>query len=153
MPNSTTEIQHSKSDGRIGYRRFWAPCATHMTESTKIAIDLAKRVFPVHFVDPEIGAIRNKTPESAKLIPFFTNCPRSRVAMEMDRADKQSLRPPYGPIPEWTILLLPLHSGGCCEPLIVVARHLLAFLAVCTDTADVRHKHTWLTWHIGTEVP
>ena len=28
MPNSTAEIQHSKSDGRIGYRRFWAPWAT-----------------------------------------------------------------------------------------------------------------------------
>ncbi|SOE56331.1 hypothetical protein SAMN05446635_1051 [Burkholderia sp. OK233] len=62
-------------------------------EPTKIAIDLAKRVFLVHFVDPEIGAIRSKTPKRAKLIPFFTNCPRSRVALEMDRADKQSLRP------------------------------------------------------------
>jgi len=51
-------------------------------EPTTIAIDLATRVFQVHFVDPETGAIHSKVLKRAQLVPFFANRTRSRVVME-----------------------------------------------------------------------
>jgi len=51
-------------------------------EPTTIAIDLATRVFQVHFVDPETGAIHSKVLKRAQLVPFFSNRTRSRVVME-----------------------------------------------------------------------
>jgi len=51
-------------------------------EPTTIAIDLATRVFQVHFVDPETGAIHSKVLNRAQLVPFFSNRTRSRVVME-----------------------------------------------------------------------
>jgi len=46
-------------------------------EPMTIAIDLAKRVFQIHFVDPATGAIQR-----AHLVPFFANRPASRIVME-----------------------------------------------------------------------
>jgi transposase len=51
-------------------------------EPTTIAIDLATRVFQVHFVDPETGAIHSKVLKRAQLVPFFANRSRSQVVME-----------------------------------------------------------------------
>jgi len=51
-------------------------------EPTTIAIDLATRVFQVHFVDPDTGIIHSKVLKRAQLIPFFANRPCSRVVME-----------------------------------------------------------------------
>jgi transposase len=51
-------------------------------EPTTIAIDLATRVFQVHFVDSETGAIHSKVLKRAQLVPFFANRARSRVVME-----------------------------------------------------------------------
>ncbi|MDR7009823.1 transposase [Paraburkholderia strydomiana] len=51
-------------------------------EPTTIAIDLAKRVFQIHYVDPETGAIHSKVLRRAQLVPFFANRPASRVVME-----------------------------------------------------------------------
>jgi transposase len=47
-----------------------------------IAIDLATRVFHIHFVDSETGAIHTKALKRAQLLPFFANRPVSRVVME-----------------------------------------------------------------------
>ena len=44
-------------------------------ESTTIAIDLAKRVFQIHYVDPQTGAIYSKALKRAQLVPFFANRP------------------------------------------------------------------------------
>lgn len=35
-------------------------------EPTTIAVDLAKRVFQIHFVDPATGAIHSKVPSSCR---------------------------------------------------------------------------------------
>jgi transposase len=51
-------------------------------EPTIIAIDLATRVFQIHFVDSDTGAIHNKALKRAQLLPFFANRPVSRVVME-----------------------------------------------------------------------
>ncbi|WP_338927615.1 IS110 family transposase (plasmid) [Mycetohabitans endofungorum] len=51
-------------------------------EPTTIAIDLAKRVFQIHYVDPASGAIHSKVLKRAQLVPFFANRPASRVVME-----------------------------------------------------------------------
>ena len=51
-------------------------------EPTTIAIDLATRVFQVHFVDPETGAIHSKVLKRAQLVPFFANRSRCRIVME-----------------------------------------------------------------------
>ncbi len=51
-------------------------------EPTIIATDLATRVFQIHYVDPESGAIHSKTLKRAQLVPFFSNRPASRVVME-----------------------------------------------------------------------
>lgn len=51
-------------------------------EPTIIAIDLAKRVFQIHYVEPETGAIYSKVLKRAQLAPFFANRPASRVVME-----------------------------------------------------------------------
>ncbi|MCO4880151.1 hypothetical protein VOI32_08870 [Paraburkholderia caribensis] len=51
-------------------------------EPTTIAIDLAKRVFQIHYVEPDTGTIRSKVLKRAQLVPFFANWPASRVVME-----------------------------------------------------------------------
>ncbi|MGQ7935475.1 IS110 family transposase [Paraburkholderia sp. D1E] len=51
-------------------------------EPTTIAIDLAKRVFQVHFAEPETGVIHSKVLKRAQLKPFFANRARCRVVME-----------------------------------------------------------------------
>jgi transposase len=51
-------------------------------EPTIIAIDLAKRVFQIHYVEPQTGAIHSKVLKRAQLVPFFANRPASRVVME-----------------------------------------------------------------------
>lgn len=51
-------------------------------EPTTIAIDLAKRVFQIHFVDPATGAIHSKVLKRAQLVPFFANRPSSHVVMQ-----------------------------------------------------------------------
>ncbi|MFM0633046.1 transposase, partial [Paraburkholderia xenovorans] len=51
-------------------------------EPTIIAIDLATRVFQIHFVDSDTGAIHTKALKRAQLIPFFANRPVARVVME-----------------------------------------------------------------------
>ena len=51
-------------------------------EPSTIAIDLAKRVFQIHYVEPETGAIHSKVLKRAQLVPFFANRPASRVVME-----------------------------------------------------------------------
>lgn len=51
-------------------------------EPTTIAIDLATRVFQVHFVDPETNAIHSKVLKRAQLVPFFANRSRCRIVME-----------------------------------------------------------------------
>lgn len=51
-------------------------------EPTTIAIDLAKRVFQIHYVEPENGTIHSKVLKRAQLVPFFANRPASRVVME-----------------------------------------------------------------------
>jgi transposase len=51
-------------------------------EPTTIAIDLAKRVFQVHFVEPETGVIHSKVLKRTQLKPFFANRARCRIVME-----------------------------------------------------------------------
>lgn len=51
-------------------------------EPMTIAIDLAKRVFQIHYVDPVTGAIYSKALKRAQLVPFFANRPASRVVIE-----------------------------------------------------------------------
>jgi transposase len=51
-------------------------------EPTIIAIDLAKRVFQLHYVEPETGAIHSKVLKRAQLVPFFANRSSIRVVME-----------------------------------------------------------------------
>ncbi len=51
-------------------------------EPTIIAIDLATRVFQIHFVDSDTGAIHSKVLKRAQLLPYFANRPASRVVME-----------------------------------------------------------------------
>ncbi|MGT2509360.1 IS110 family transposase [Cupriavidus basilensis] len=53
-----------------------------MEPTTVVAIDLAKHIFQVHFVEPETGAIRSKPIRRAQLLPFFANLPPSRIVME-----------------------------------------------------------------------
>ncbi|WP_338911155.1 IS110 family transposase [Mycetohabitans rhizoxinica] len=50
-------------------------------EPTTIAIDLAKRVFQIHFVDTD-GTIRSKALKRAQMLPFFANRPAARIVME-----------------------------------------------------------------------
>ncbi|CAG9241853.1 transposase [Burkholderia diffusa] len=50
-------------------------------EPTTIAIDLAKRVFQIPFVDPD-GTIHSTVLKRAQMLPFFANRPASRVVME-----------------------------------------------------------------------
>jgi transposase len=65
------------------YRFRWGiPLRRKLMEPTIIAIDLAKSVFQVHFVEPDTGAIRSKMLKRAQLIPFFANRARCRVVME-----------------------------------------------------------------------
>jgi len=49
---------------------------------TTIAINLAKRVFQIHYVDPATGAIHSKVLKRAQLVSFLANRPASRVVME-----------------------------------------------------------------------
>lgn len=51
-------------------------------EPAIIAIDLAKRDFQIHYVEPDTGAIHSKVLKRAQLVPFFFNRPASRVVME-----------------------------------------------------------------------
>ncbi|MGF6916752.1 transposase [Paraburkholderia sp. UCT70] len=51
-------------------------------EPTTIAIDLAKHVFQIHYVEPESCAIHGKVLKRAQLVPFFANRPASRVVIE-----------------------------------------------------------------------
>ncbi|MEZ0604211.1 IS110 family transposase [Paraburkholderia sp. IW21] len=51
-------------------------------EPTTIAIDLAKRVFQVHFVEPDTGTVHSKVLKRTQLKPFFANRARCRVVME-----------------------------------------------------------------------
>jgi transposase len=51
-------------------------------EAATIAVDLAKRVFRIHYVEPETGTIHSKVLKRAQLVPFFANRPASRVVME-----------------------------------------------------------------------
>ncbi|PLP97241.1 IS110 family transposase [Cupriavidus pauculus] len=51
-------------------------------EPTIVAIDLAKHIFQVHFVEPDSGTIRSKPIKRAQLLPYFANLPPSRVVME-----------------------------------------------------------------------
>jgi len=51
-------------------------------EPTTIAIDLAKRVFQIHYVERVTGAIRSKVLKRAQLVPFFANRPATCVVME-----------------------------------------------------------------------
>jgi transposase len=48
-------------------------------EPTTIAIDLAKNVFQVHFVEPDAGAIHIKVLKRAQLKPFFAKTATARV--------------------------------------------------------------------------
>ncbi|CBW77409.1 Transposase (plasmid) [Mycetohabitans rhizoxinica HKI 454] len=50
-------------------------------EPTTIAIDLAKRVFQIHFVDTD-GTIHSKALKRAQMLPFFANRPAARIVME-----------------------------------------------------------------------
>ncbi|PCE30377.1 IS110 family RNA-guided transposase [Burkholderia ubonensis] len=50
-------------------------------EPTTIAIDLAKRVFQIHFVDTD-GAIHSKVLKRVQMLPFFANRPAARIVME-----------------------------------------------------------------------
>ncbi|QRR05196.1 IS110 family transposase [Burkholderia sp. MS455] len=50
-------------------------------EPTTIAIDLAKRVFQIHFVDPD-GRIHSKVLKRDQMLPFFANRPAARIVME-----------------------------------------------------------------------
>ncbi|KVU35956.1 transposase [Burkholderia ubonensis] len=50
-------------------------------EPTTIAIDLAKRVFQIHFVDPD-GTIHRKVLTRVQMLPFFANRPAARIVME-----------------------------------------------------------------------
>lgn len=50
--------------------------------ATTYAVDLAKSVFQVHWVDPETGEIHNRKLSRAKLIAFFAQRRPGRVAME-----------------------------------------------------------------------
>uniref|UniRef100_UPI00384D4AA7 hypothetical protein n=1 Tax=Burkholderia metallica TaxID=488729 RepID=UPI00384D4AA7 len=49
-------------------------------EPTTIAIDLAKRVFQIHFVDPD-GRIHSKVLKRDQMLPFFANRPAARIVM------------------------------------------------------------------------
>lgn len=51
-------------------------------EPTIVAIDLAKHIFQVHFVELESGAIRSKPLKRSQLLSYFANLPASRVVME-----------------------------------------------------------------------
>jgi transposase len=51
-------------------------------EPTTIAIDLAKRVFQVHFIEPDTGTIHRKVLKRTQLKPFFANRARCRVVIE-----------------------------------------------------------------------
>jgi transposase len=62
---------------------FGSPATNeNQMEATTIAIDLATRVFQIHYVDPETGTIHSKVLKRAQLVPFFANRPASRVVME-----------------------------------------------------------------------
>lgn len=50
--------------------------------ATTYAVDLAKNVFQVHWVDPETGQIAKRKLSRAKLIDFFAQRQPGRVAME-----------------------------------------------------------------------
>ena len=49
---------------------------------TVIGLDIAKRFFQLHSVDPETGEIMRLQLKRAEVMPFFANRPRSIVAME-----------------------------------------------------------------------
>ena len=50
--------------------------------ATTYAIDLAKSVFQLYWIEPETGEIHRKKLTRAKLTPFFATCGPARVAME-----------------------------------------------------------------------
>jgi transposase len=50
--------------------------------ATTYAIDIAKAVFQLHWVEPETGAIHRKKLQRAKLLEFFARLQPSRVVME-----------------------------------------------------------------------
>lgn len=50
-------------------------------EPATIAIDLGKRVFQIHFVDPNC-TIHSKALKRVQMLPFFADRPASRVVME-----------------------------------------------------------------------
>lgn len=51
-------------------------------EITTFGVDLAKRVFQLHWVDVETGEVRRKTLKRAQMAEFFAQRPPSLVAME-----------------------------------------------------------------------
>ena len=61
---------------------FGNSAAENQMEPTTIDIDRAMRVFQIHYVDPETGAIHSKVLKRAQLVPFFANRPASRIVME-----------------------------------------------------------------------
>jgi hypothetical protein len=62
---------------------FGSPAAKeNQMEPMTIAIDLAKRVFQTHYVEPDTGTIESKVLRRAQIVPFFANRPASRVVME-----------------------------------------------------------------------
>jgi transposase len=53
-----------------------------MNDVTTYGLDLAKRVFQVHWVDVQSGEVRRKTLPRAQVSTFFARAPRGVVAME-----------------------------------------------------------------------
>lgn len=53
-----------------------------MNDVTTYGLDLAKRVFQVHWVDVQSGEVRRKTLPRAQVSAFFARAPRGVVAME-----------------------------------------------------------------------
>ncbi|GJH36333.1 hypothetical protein CBA19CS91_26270 [Paraburkholderia hospita] len=51
-------------------------------ELTTIAIDLAKRVFQIHFVDPDTAAFPQQGSQTCPTRAVLANRPASRVVME-----------------------------------------------------------------------
>src|ERR1700742_707604 len=83
-PPAITVIRRRSSVDR-GVRHCWfgmSAAKENQMDSLTVAIDLAKRVFQIHYVDPETGAIHSKALKRAQLVPFFANRPASRVVME-----------------------------------------------------------------------
>ncbi len=62
-------------------------------EPTTIAVDLAKRVFQIHFVDPATGAIHSKVLKRAQLVPFFATRVLARLGHDVKLIAAQFVRP------------------------------------------------------------